>query len=128
MVLIGRRDLRSNNSWMHNLPVLVKGKARCTLHVHPADAARLGLADGGLRASARASDAVDVPVEVTDGIMPGVVSIPHGWGHDAPGIRLGVAAAHAGVNSNLLADEMALDPLSGNAVLCGIPVTVEPAA
>jgi anaerobic selenocysteine-containing dehydrogenase len=68
---------------------------------------------------------VDVPVEVTDAIMPGVVSIPHGWGHAADGVRLQIAAAHAGVNSNRLADELALDPLSGNAVLCGIPVTVE---
>ncbi len=128
MVLVGRRDLRSNNSWMHNLPVLVKGKPRCTLHVNPADAHRLGLADGGTARVRSRVNAVEIPVEVTDGIMAGVVSIPHGWGHDAPGIRLGVAAAHAGTNSNLLADEMALDPLSGNGVLCGIPVTIEPAA
>lgn len=128
MVLVGRRDLRSNNSWMHNLPVLVKGKPRCTLHVHPDDARRLGLADGGTARVRSRVNAVEIPVEITDGIMAGVVSIPHGWGHDAPGIRLGVAAAHAGTNSNLLADEMALDPLSGNGVLCGIPVTIEPAA
>jgi anaerobic selenocysteine-containing dehydrogenase len=115
MVLIGRRDLRSNNSWMHNLPVLVKGDARCTMHVHPTDAARLGLADGGRARVASRVGEVEVPVEVTDGVMPGVVSIPHGWGHDAPGARLGVATAYAGVNSNLLADELALDPLSGNA-------------
>jgi anaerobic selenocysteine-containing dehydrogenase len=127
MLLIGRRDLRSNNSWMHNAPVLVKGKARCTLLVHPSDAARIGLADGALaRVSSRAG-AVAVPVEVTDAIMPGVVSIPHGWGHDLPGIQLEVAAAHAGVNCNRLVDELALDPLSGNAVLNGVPVTVEPA-
>ena len=128
IVLVGRRDLRSNNSWMHNLPVLVKGDPRCTIHVHPADATRLGLADGApARVTSRAGT-VDIPVEVTDAIMPGVVSIPHGWGHNLPGMRLSVAAAHAGVNSNRLTDELALDPLSGNAVLCGIPVTIEPAA
>ncbi len=127
MVLIGRRDLRSNNSWMHNAPVLVKGKARCTMLVHPSDAARLGLADGALARVTSRAGAVAVPVEITDAIMPGVVSIPHGWGHDLPGIRLGVAAAHAGVNCNRLVDELALDPLSGNAVLNGVPVTVEPA-
>jgi anaerobic selenocysteine-containing dehydrogenase len=123
-VLIGRRQLRSNNSWMHNLPALVKGKERCTLHLHPDDAERLGLADGE-RANVRsAAGAIDVPVEVTDEIMPGVVSIPHGWGHDANGVRMHVASAHAGVNSNVLADESMVEPLSGNAVLNGIPVEV----
>jgi anaerobic selenocysteine-containing dehydrogenase len=126
-VLVGRRDLRSNNSWMHNLEVLVKGRPRCTLQVHPDDAARLGLADGGRAKVASRVNAVDVPVEVTDAIRPGVVSIPHGWGHDAPGAAMRVAERHAGVNSNLLADEQVLDPLSGNAVLNGIPVTVAPA-
>ena len=84
MVLIGRRQLRSNNSWMHNLPPLVKGKERCTLHIHPDDAERLGLADGEPRGSARRPARIEAPVEVTDAIMPGVVSIPHGWGHGAP--------------------------------------------
>jgi anaerobic selenocysteine-containing dehydrogenase len=126
-VLIGRRDLRSNNSWMHNLEVLVKGPPRCTLQVHPDDASRLGLADGSLaRVSSRTGN-LEVPVEITDTIMPGVVSIPHGWGHDRDGAQLRVAAVHAGVNSNLLADDYALEPLSGNAVLCGLPVTLEPA-
>jgi anaerobic selenocysteine-containing dehydrogenase len=126
MVLIGRRHLRSNNSWMHNVPVLVKGKPRCTLQVNPQDAARLGLsADGSARVASRVG-AVVAPVEVTDALMPGVVSLPHGWGHDLPGTRLSVAAANAGVNSNVLADEELFDPLSGNAVLNGIPVTVEP--
>jgi anaerobic selenocysteine-containing dehydrogenase len=124
MVLIGRRQLRSNNSWMHNLPALVKGKDRCTLHVHPDDAARLGLVDRGRALVSSAAGRVEAPVELTDGIMPGVVSIPHGWGHDAEGVRMGVASAHAGVNSNVLADETLLDPLSGNAVLNGIPVEV----
>ena len=125
LVLVGRRDLRSNNSWMHNLEVLVKGKPRCTLHVHPDDAARLGLVDGAdARVRSRVGE-VTVPVEVTDGIMPGVVSIPHGWGHDADGVDLDVASRYAGVNSNVLTDGAALDPLSGNAVLNGIPVVVE---
>jgi anaerobic selenocysteine-containing dehydrogenase len=124
LVLIGRRQLRSNNSWMHNLPALVKGKESCTLHVHPDDAVRLGLTDGGLALLRSATGSLEAPVEVTDGIMPGVVSIPHGWGHDAGGVRMSVAAEHAGVNSNVLADESMVEPLSGNAVLNGIPVEV----
>jgi anaerobic selenocysteine-containing dehydrogenase len=127
LVLIGRRQLRSNNSWMHNLPALVKGKDRCTLHVHPADAERLGLDDGGRAIVSSATGAIEAPVEVTDAIMPGVVSIPHGWGHGAPGVQLSVAGEHAGVNSNVLADETQVDPLSGNAVLNGIPVEVRAA-
>jgi anaerobic selenocysteine-containing dehydrogenase len=123
MVLVGRRDLRSNNSWMHNLGVLVKGKPRCTLHLHPDDAARLGLETGALADVRSRTGAVTIPVEVTDGIMPGVVSIPHGWGHDVDGVQLAVASTvAAGVNSNLLADEDLFDPISGNAVLNGIPV------
>jgi anaerobic selenocysteine-containing dehydrogenase len=126
MVLIGRRQLRSNNSWMHNLPALVKGKPRCTLHIHPDDALRLGLADGGRAQVSSSVGSIEVAVELTDGIMPGVVSIPHGWGHDVPGTRLDVARRHAGVNSNVLADETRVDPLSGNAVLNGIPVELAP--
>jgi anaerobic selenocysteine-containing dehydrogenase len=126
-VLVGRRDLRSNNSWMHNLPVLVKGRERCTLHVHPSDAGRLGLADGGMAQVSSRVGKVQAPVEVTDAVMPGVVSLPHGWGHSLPGSSMAVAADHAGVNSNLLADEDLFDPLSGNAVLNGIPVEVAPA-
>ncbi len=126
IVLIGRRQLRSNNSWMHNVPNLVRGKERCTMHVHPDDAERLDLEDGGLARVTSECGAVEVAVEVTDGIMPGVVSIPHGWGHDDPEARLEVAAAHPGTNSNLLADEMAVDVPSGNAVLNGIPVELAP--
>ena len=126
MVLIGRRDLRSNNSWMHNLPLLVNGPPRCTAWLHPDDAARFGLADGEpVRVSSRAG-ALEVPVEITEDVMPGVVSIPHGWGHTARGAQLQVAADHAGVNSNILADETLLDPVSGNAVLNGIPVELAP--
>jgi anaerobic selenocysteine-containing dehydrogenase len=127
MVLIGRRQLRSNNSWMHNLPALVKGKESCTLHIHPDDAERLGLADGEMARISSAAGSLDAPVETTEDIMPGVVSIPHGWGHGAKGARMGVAAEHAGVNSNVLADESMVEPLSGNAVLNGIPVECRPA-
>jgi anaerobic selenocysteine-containing dehydrogenase len=125
MVLIGRRDLRSNNSWMHNLDILVKGKERCTLHVHPEDAARLGVVDGASACVRSRTGEVAVTVEVTDAIMPGVVSIPHGWGHGIGGTDLSVAAGRPGVNSNLLADGDLFDPLSGNAVLNGIPVRVD---
>ena len=104
LVLVGRRDLRSNNSWMHNLDVLVKGKERCTLHVHPDDAGASASRTAATRASGPAAATVEVPVEVTDAIMPGVVSIPHGWGHDVDGADLGVAAKRPGVNSNVLAD------------------------
>ncbi len=127
LLLVGRRDLRSNNSWMHNVEVLVRGRPRCTMHVHPDDADRLGLADGAAaRVTSRAGELV-VPVEVTDAIRAGVVSIPHGWGHDRPGTAMGVAADHAGVNANLLTDELRYDELSGNAVLNGVPVEVAPA-
>ena len=128
LVLVGRRDLRSKNSWMHNFNALVKGEPRCTLQVHPSDAAALYLApDGMARVRSRAGGVVELPVEITDAIMPGVVSIPHGWGHGQEGTRLGVANAHAGVNCNLLVDGEELEPLSGNAVLCGVPVEVEAA-
>ncbi|MBZ0234888.1 MAG: molybdopterin oxidoreductase family protein, partial [Deltaproteobacteria bacterium] len=127
LVLIGRRDLRSNNSWMHNLVPLIKGPARCTLRVHPDDAARLGLVDGGgARVTSRAGEVI-APVEVSDELRPGVVSLPHGFGHDLPGVRMGVARAHAGVNVNVVSDEGFLDVPSGNAAFNGVPVTVAPA-
>ena len=126
MVLIGRRDLRSNNSWMHNLPLLVSGPERCTAWLHPDDVARFDLAAGDLvRVSSRVG-AVELPFEMTEDVMPGVVSIPHGWGHGGPGVQLQVAGDHAGVNSNVLADETLIDPVSGNAVLNGIPVELAP--
>jgi anaerobic selenocysteine-containing dehydrogenase len=110
---------------MHNLPMLAKGPARCTLQVHPSDAVRHGLAAGSsARISSRVGSVV-APVEITDGIAPGVVSLPHGWGHDEPGTLLSVASRRPGANSNVLTDELALDPLSGTAVLNGIPVEVE---
>jgi anaerobic selenocysteine-containing dehydrogenase len=128
MVLIGRRELRSNNSWMHNLHVLTKGKERCTLLLNPEDAARLALDDGEMACVTSRAGTVAIPVEVTDAIMPGVVSIPHGWGHNLPGTQMHVAREHAGVNTNILTVEEDVDPLSGNAVLNGVAVTVERAA
>ena len=127
LVLIGRRDLRSNNSWMHNVEVLVKGRPRCTLQVHPDDAVRLGLVDGDDAEVRSRVGAVVAPVEITDEVRRGVVSLPHGWGHDRAGTATTVASSRPGVNSNLLTDPLGIDPLSGNAVLNGIPVTVRPA-
>jgi anaerobic selenocysteine-containing dehydrogenase len=125
--LIGRRTVRSCNSWMHNVPVLVRGRDRCTLHLHPDDAARLGVTDGArVRVTSRVGS-LEVAAELTDAIRPGVVSLPHGYGHDLPGVRASVAAKQPGVNSNWLTDPEPLDPLSGNAVLNGIPVEVEAA-
>ena len=128
LVLIGRRQMRTNNSWMHNLPALAKGKQRCTLLVHPDDARKHGLASGGrARVRSRVGEVV-APVEISEDMRPGVVSLPHGFGHDLPGVRLRVAVEkQPGVNSNILTDETALDVLSGNAILNGIPVELEPA-
>jgi anaerobic selenocysteine-containing dehydrogenase len=127
MVLIGRRHLKSNNSWMHNVRVLTKGSMSCSLMIHPDDAADLGLTDGASATVTSRVGAVTVPIEITDGIRPGVVSLPHGWGHSEPGTAMRVAAEKPGVNSNVLTDDRALDPLSGTSVLNGIPVTVVPA-
>ncbi|NUM56068.1 MAG: molybdopterin-dependent oxidoreductase [Candidatus Hydrogenedentes bacterium] len=124
-VLIGRREVRSNNSWMHNLPMLVSGKPRCTLQMHPDDARDLQLTNGAQANVRSRAGEIRIPIEITDAIMPGTVSAPHGWGHNADGAAMAVASGHAGVNSNLLSDEMCLDVPSGTAVLCGIPVTIE---
>lgn len=126
LVLVGRRHLRSNNSWLHNVPALTGGSNRCTLQVHPDDAARLGLTDGCLARVTADGGSLEVPVEVTDTLRAGVVSLPHGWGHDRPGTRLSVAAAEPGVNVNQLLDGTRLDPLSGTAVLNGFPVELTP--
>jgi len=124
LVLIGRRALRSNNSWMHNSLRLVKGPPGCVLLMHPADAAVRGLKKGeSARVESRVGS-VEVPVEVTGDVMPGVVSLPHGWGHVRDGAALSVAAAHAGASLNDLTDEQSLDALSGNAAFNGVPVTV----
>ncbi len=124
-VLIGRRHLRSNNSWMHNLPALTGGSNRCTLQIHPDDAADLGLSDTAV-VKGPGGELV-VPIEITDDIRRGVLSLPHGWGHDRAGTGQSLAAASPGVNVNQLNDGSLLDPLSGTAVLNGIPVTVGPA-
>ena len=124
LVLIGRRALRSNNSWMHNSLRLVKGPPGCVLLMHPADAAVRGLKKGeSVRVESRVGS-VEVPVDVTGDVMPGVVSLPHGWGHMRDGAALSVAAAHAGASLNDLTDEQSVDALSGNAALNGVPVTV----
>ena len=125
-VLIGRRHLRSNNSWMHNLPALSGGSNRCTLQMHPDDAAELGVSDTAV-VKGPGGELV-VPVEVTEDIRRGVLSLPHGWGHDRAGTGQRLAAGHPGVNANQLNDGSVLDPLSGTAVLNGIPVVVGPAA
>lgn len=124
-VLIGRRHLRSNNSWMHNLPALNGGTNRCTLQMHPADAAELGVTDAA-RVKGPGGE-LEAPVELTDAIRRGVVSLPHGWGHDLSGTKMSVAAGAPGVNVNQLNDGTTLDPLSGTAVLNGIPVQIAPA-
>ncbi|MHC3473976.1 molybdopterin oxidoreductase family protein [Streptomyces sp. 7R007] len=127
LVLVGRRHLRSNNSWMHNVPALTGGTNRCTLHIHPEDAERLGVRDGAEVRVKGAGGEVVAPAEVTDGVRPGVVSLPHGWGHDRAGSRLSHARKDPGVNVNQLLDGSLLDPLSGNAVLNGVPVDLTPA-
>lgn len=126
LVLVGRRHLRSNNSWMHNVATLNGGSNRCTLQIHPADAARLGLEDGAPARITAEGGQVEAPVEITDAVRTGVVSLPHGWGHDRPGTRMSVAAARPGVNVNQLLDGSRLDPLSGTAVLNGFPVELSP--
>ena len=124
LVIIGRRDVRTNNSWMHNLPVLAKGPFRCTALVHPHDAARLGLTDGALASIHNGPRSVQAQVHISDEMMPGVVSLPHGWGHNLPGAKLRVAAERPGANLNALLDDQLRDPLSGNAVLGGVAVTM----
>ncbi|WP_246604465.1 molybdopterin oxidoreductase family protein [Alteromonas lipotrueae] len=125
MVLIGRRHIKTNNSWLHNSPRMVKGNNRCTLQLHPEDAAKYQVQEGdSVKVTSRVGE-LFVEVEITNSIMPGVVSIPHGWGHNKKGIKLGVASQYPGVNTNILTDEMQVDTLSGNGVLNGVPVSLE---
>jgi anaerobic selenocysteine-containing dehydrogenase len=126
LLLIGRRHLRSNNSWMHNSRRLVRGKDRCTLLMHSDDAARLGVAGEARVAVVSRTGRIEAPLELSDEVMPGVVSLPHGWGHHRPGTELSVAEKHPGVSINDLTDESIVDDLCGNAVLSGIAVRVEP--
>ena len=125
LVVVGRRDVRSNNSWMHNLPTLAKGPERCTALLHPHDAARHGVQAGDrVRLEGTGGRAIELPVTLSDEMMPGVVSVPHGWGHDQAGARLGVAAQRPGANLNDLLDDRLRDPLSGTSVLNGVAVTL----
>jgi len=124
LVLIGRRALRSNNSWMHNSLRLVKGPPGCVLFMHPEDAAAHGVRDGGRARVTSRVGSVEVPVALTDDVMRGVVCLPHGWGHSRDGAALSVAGAHAGASLNDLTDDQRVDPLSGNAAFNGVPVTV----
>ncbi len=128
LLLIGRRELRSNNSWMHNSPHLVRGRERCVLLMNPHDAERRGLDTGARARVSTATGAIEVPVEITLELMPGVVSLPHGWGHGSPGARLSVASLRPGVNVNQLVDERSVDRLSGTSVLNGVPVEVSAAS
>jgi anaerobic selenocysteine-containing dehydrogenase len=116
--------LRSNNSWLHNVPALMKGKDRCTLLIHPNDARQRGLAGGDVVTVKSEAGAINVRAEVTDAIKPGVVSMPHGWGHGKPGTRIAVANGSPGANTNALSPPTFLDEPSGNGALNGIPVTV----
>ncbi len=128
-LLVGRRHVRTNNSWMHNLPVLAKGPNICTLQIHPDDAKAVGLTDNQLARVRGSEGHFEMVAELTEDVMRGVVSAPHGWGHDAENTRLSVAAKNPGGNSNAIASEgIRFDPLSGTAILNGIPVTVEAAS
>jgi anaerobic selenocysteine-containing dehydrogenase len=124
LVLIGRRQLRGNNSWMHNAPRLMRGADRCTLLMETGDAEVRGITAGDLVEITSASGTVSVTVETTADLMPGVVSLPHGFGHGRDGVRLGVAREKPGASYNDLSDPALIDSLTGNAALCGIPVRV----
>ncbi len=125
LLLIGRRHVRSNNSWMHNSQRLVKGKDRCTVMISPKDAARCGLQAGDSAEVSTPTGQIVLPVEITDDIMPGVVSVPHGWGHDREGIGQAVAASHAGASINDVISDEEIDPLVGTSVLNGQSVQVK---
>lgn len=122
--LIGRRDPRTNNSWFHNSHRMVKGKDRCLALIHPQDAESRQLSNGDLAKVSSRVGSIRIPVAISDEMKPGVISIPHGWGHQLDGIRLSIAQQHAGVNTNILTDDCFLDSLSGNAALNGVPVSV----
>ena len=124
LLLIGRRDPRTNNSWLHNCYRMVKGKQRCLALVHPDDAQSRGVSDGDKVTVRSRVGTIKIPIALTHEMMPGVISIPHGWGHDMPGAKLSIAKDHAGVNTNILTDENFLDSLSGNAALNGVPVSL----
>ena len=123
-MLINRRHLRDNNSWMHNSERLVKGRNRCTLLIHPNDAKLRGIIEGSTVKIKSRVGQIEAPVELSEKMMVGVVCLPHGYGHDRKGVQLDVAKAHAGVSVNDLTDDLQLDELTGNAVFGGVPVRV----
>lgn len=123
--LIGRRHIRSNNSWLHNSHRLIKGPNRCTMMINPTDAERLGLSDGDIARVFNHVGSVKIETELTDDLMPGVISIPHGFGHGRKGVKLSIASQRPGVSVNDLTDPGFIDKLSGNAVLNGVPVEIE---
>ena len=125
VLLIGRRDVRSMNSWLHNLPSLAKGKVRCTLQVHPSDAERLELENEGWAQLEGRVGTLLAQVEISDRMTEGVVSLPHGWGHDLPGVQLGVARKQSGVNTNRVVDDREVDVPSGTSVLNGVRVELK---
>ena len=127
LLLIGRRQLRSNNSWMHNSERLLRGKTQCTILVHPSDAAQRHLSAGQIVSVRSRVGTLEVPIEISEEMMPGVVSIPHGWGHSRKGVELAVAQQHAGASINDLTDEQAIDALCGTAAFNGTWVEVEAA-
>jgi len=128
LVLVGRRQMRNMNSWLHNLPALAKGRDRCLLLLSSKDAGELGIEDRGRAVVTSRVGRIEVEVKVTDEMMPGVVSLPHGFGHTLPGVRLSVANdSQPGACSNYLTDELALDEISGTHIANGIPVAVRPA-
>ena len=124
-LLIGRRHIRSNNSWLHNSRRLIKGKDRCTMMIHPESAEQLGLTEGAMAKVFNTIGSVELETELTEDMMPGVISIPHGYGHGKKGVKLSVASERPGVSCNDLTDPSIIDKLSGNAVLNGVPVSVE---
>jgi anaerobic selenocysteine-containing dehydrogenase len=126
--LIGRRHLRSNNSWLHNVATMVKGRDRCTVLLHPEDAASRGIEDRAAVAVSSPHGRIELPAEVSDEIRSGTVAIPHGWGHDRKGVGWSTAAAHGGVNVNRLHDPHRVDPVSGNGALNATWVRLEPVA
>tara|TARA_B100000676_G_scaffold311958_1_gene383997 strand:- start:1329 stop:3578 length:2250 start_codon:yes stop_codon:yes gene_type:complete len=127
MLMIGRRHIRSNNSWMHNSQRLVKGKGRCNVMIHPDDAQRLAVADGDDVVVSSPAGTITLPAWLCDDIMPGVISVPHGWGHDREGVLLGVARRVAGQSINDVIGSNRVEAVTAMAQLNGIPVTVEPA-
>jgi anaerobic selenocysteine-containing dehydrogenase len=124
LLLIGRRHLKSNNSWLHNSKRMVKDTTRCTAQIHPTDASAFGIENGSLVTVRSRVGQIIIEAEITEKVMRGVVCIPHGWGHNKQGIQWQHAQSIAGVSCNDLTDEMILDELSGNAVLNGVPVTI----